>query len=201
MLIVGKRYGSYFPGDSLSITHKEYIEAQNQLIPIYSFVDLDVLHDYEFHKKNKDASKCNYRVVEDINVFSLIGDIQEASTDNALIPFTSIADILRHLKKQWASLFKDYIQNAQLESTAQKPKVEIHENLEKFKEKLKILGISELTQENVNQAKSFIDLIELLGGSVEDLSTDYKVSFGGIITNIGKAVAGIFDDELKAIKT
>jgi len=201
VLIVGKRYGSYFPGDSLSITHREYIEAQNQLIPIYSFVDLDVLHDYEFHKKNKDASKCDYRVVGEINVFSLISDIQEASTDNALIPFTSIADILRHLKKQWASLFKVYLQNTQLESTTQEPKVEIHENLEKFKEKLKILGISELTQGDVNQAKSFINLIELLGGSVEDLHTDYKVSFSGTVTNIGKGVAGIFDDELKSIKT
>ncbi len=201
VLIVGKRYGSYFPGDSLSITHREYIEAQNQLIPIYSFVDLDVLHDFGFHKKNKDTSKCTYRVVEDINVFNLISDIQKASTDNALIPFASIADILRHLKKQWASLFKSYLQNEKLESIAKQPKAEIHENLEIFKEKLKILGISKLEQDDVNQAKSFINLIELLGGSVERLNNDYKVFFNGTITNIGKAVVSIFDDELKSIKT
>ena len=76
VLIVGKRYGTYFPGDSLSITHREYIEAQHHSIPIYSFIDLDVLHDYEFYEKNPNSDKCNYRVVEDINVFGLIEDIQ-----------------------------------------------------------------------------------------------------------------------------
>ena len=44
---------------------------------IYSFVDLDVLHDYEFHNKNADSHKCNYRVVEDINIFGLIEDIPD----------------------------------------------------------------------------------------------------------------------------
>ena len=201
VLIVGKRYGSCFPGDSLSITHREYIEAQNQSIPIYSFVDLDVLHDYEFHMKNTDSDKCNYRVVEDINIFSLIKDIQEASTDNALIPFTSIADILQHLKKQWASLFKSYLQGEQLKASAQKPKLEIHEDFEEFKEKLKVVGITELSQEDVNQANSFIELIESLGGSIEDRGTDYKISIGGTVTNVGKAVVDILDAELASIKT
>jgi len=201
VLIVGKRYGSYFPDDSLSITHREYIEAQNQSIPIYSFVDLDVLHDYEFHNKNTGADKCNYRVVEDTNIFSLINDIQEASTDNALIAFTSIADILNHLKKQWASLFKNFLQSEQLKLNTQKPSVEIHENLEGFKGKLAIVGITELTQENVNKAGSFIDLVKLLGGSIDDLGTDYKVSINRKTTNVGKTVVGIFDSELNSIKT
>lgn len=201
VLIVGKRYGSYFPGDSLSITHREYIEAQNQSVPIYSFVDLDVLHDYEFHKKNSDSGKCKFRVVEDINIFNLIDDIQKASRDNALIPFTSIADILQHLKKQWASLFKSYLQGEQLKSSAKKPKIEINENFEKFKEKLKIIGITEISQENVNQANSFIELIRLLGGSIEDRGTDYKISISESVANVGKAVVGLLNDELLSIKT
>lgn len=201
VLIVGKRYGSCFPGDSLSITHREYIEAQNQSIPIYSFVDLDVLHDYEFHNKNTDADKCNYRVVEDTTIFGLINDIQEASTDNALIAFTSIADILNHLKKQWAGLFKNFLQGEQLKLSIQKPSVEIHENLEEFKRKLTIIGITELTQENVNAAGSFIELVTSLDGSIDDLGTDYKVSINGRTTNIGKAVVDIYDNELNSIKT
>src|SRR4030042_2216334 len=156
VLIVGKRYGSCFPGDSLSITHREYIEAQNQSVPIYSFVDLDVLHDYEFHNKNADSDKCNYRVVEDINIFGLIEDIQKASTDNALISFSSIADILQHLRKQWASLFRSYLQGEQLKASLQKPKVETHGNFEEFKEKLKSVGITQVPRESVNQANSFV---------------------------------------------
>lgn len=201
VLIVGQRYGSKFPGDSLSITHREYIAAQNLSIPIYSFVDLDVLHDYEFHNKNTSSGTCKYRVVKDLKIFSLIDDIQEASKDNALISFTSIADILQHLKKQWASLFKSFLQGKQLEVNNQKPKVVIHENLEEFKEKLKIVGISDLTQDNVNQATSFIDLINILGGSADDLGTDYKLSINDKTTNIGKAVVAILDSELEAIKT
>ena len=78
VLIVGKRYGSFFPGDTLSITHREYIEAQHQSIPIYSFIDLDVLHDYEFYKKNPNSDKCNYRIVKDIDLHDLyqITDVQ-----------------------------------------------------------------------------------------------------------------------------
>lgn len=202
VLIVGKRYGSCFPGDSLSITHREYIEAQNQSIPIYSFVDLDVLHDYEFHKKNTDLDKCGYRVVEDNNVFGLIEDIQKASTDNALISFTSIADILNHLKKQWASLFKSFLQNELLKLRNKKPSQKIHENFEDFKEKLKLfIGISNLTQEAVNQTNSFIELVEKLGGSIIDLKTNYKISINESTTNVGKEVVEIFDSELKSIRT
>ena len=200
VLIVGKRYGSNFPGDSLSITHREYLEAQHLSIPIYSFIDLDVLHDYEFHKKNTSSTNCSYRVVEDVNIFGLIKDIQEASKDNALISFTSIADILQHLKKQWASLFKNFLQGRQLETSAQKAKVEIHENFEEFKEKLKFVGIPELTPENVNQANSIIELIKQLGGSIKDHGTDVEISVSEITINVGKSVVEILDNELKSIK-
>lgn len=201
VLIVGQRYGSMFPGDSLSITHREYIEAQNISIPIYSFVDLDVLHDYEFHKKNTSSSTCTYRVVKDSDIFDLIDDIQEASKDNALIPFSSIADILQHLKKQWASLFKSFLQGKQLETSKQKPSAEIHDKFDEFKEKLKLVGITELTQENINQADSLTALLTSLGGNIDDLGTDYKVSINDNATNIGKAAFNILDSEMKSIKT
>ena len=131
----------------------------------------------------------------------IIEEIQKASKDNALISFSSIADILRHLKKQWASLFKSYLQEAQLKARNQKPKVEIHENLDEFKKKMKLFGVTEVSQENVNQANSVIELIKSLGGSIEDHGTDYKISISGSIVNIGKAVVDIFDNELASIKT
>jgi len=201
VLIVGKRYGSYFPGDSLSITHREYIEAQSQSIPIYSFVDLDVLHDFEFYKKNQSSNICNYRVVEDINIFQLIEDIQEASKDNALISFTSIADILQHLKKQWASLFKNFLQEQQLELSTQKSKIEVHEDFEEFKERLKFIGITDITDQNVNEANSIIDLIKMLGGTIHDIGTDYRISINENTINVGKSVVAILNDELSSIKT
>jgi len=118
-----------------------------------------------------------------------------------LILFTSIADILQHLKKQWASLFKNFLQGQQLATSAKKPKVEIHENFEEFKEKLKFVGITKLTQENVNLADSIIELIKKLGGSIEDHGTDFKVSVSGNTINVGKSVIKILDSELRSIKS
>ena len=198
---MGKRYGTCFPDDSLSITHREYLEAQHQLIPIYSFIDLDVIHDYEFYKQNNNSDKCKYRVVEDTNIFSLIGDIQKASIDNTLISFSSISDILHYLKKQWAGLFKSFLQGEQLKASDQKPKVEIHENFEQFKEKLKIIGIDEITQENVNSSNSFVEMLKTLGGSVDDCGTYYKISINEKMANVGKEAVNILDAELKSIKT
>jgi hypothetical protein len=200
VLIVGQRYGSMFPGDSLSITHREYIEAQNLSIPIYSFVDLDVLHDYEFYKKNT-ISSISYRVVKDPNIFGLIDDIKNASKDNALISFSSIADILQHLKKQWANLFKNYLKGKQLEINKHKPSTMVRDDFNEFKEKLKLLGIEGLTQENINKAASLKALITSLNGKINDLNTDYKISIGGKTTNIGKNAFKILDNKMRSIKT
>lgn len=204
VLIVGKRYGSLFPGDSLSITHREYLEAQNQSIPIYSFIDLDVLHDFEFHEKNPGSTDQNYRVVESENIFDLIRDIQSASTNNLLLPYTSISDLLQHLKKQWANLFSSYLQKDLHEKEQSKPSkvvLEDHPDIEKYRETLETFNMSNVTQDQINEAGSFADLVETMGGSAVDLGTDIRVELDGVITNVGKVVVRILEENLHAIKT
>ena len=204
VLIVGKRYGSLFPGDKLSITHREYIEAQNQLIPIYAFIDLDVLHDFEFYERNSGINGGKYRVVEDENVFKLIKDIRAATANNLLIPYTSVSDLLLHLRKQWANLFANQLRNEKLkhEQNVNKSKpVQEHPNLDLFNQFLSQFGIKPVNQQQINEANTFSHLIELMGGSIQDLGTDYKVNLDGVLTNIGKAVVSILEHDMADVKT
>ncbi len=199
VLIVGKRYGSLFPGeDHLSITHKEYIEAQNVSIPIYAFIDIDVLHDYEFYIKNGRNEKCKFRCVTDVEIFGLIDEIRKAAKDNSLIPYSSIYEILQHLKKQWASLFKDFLQKQRQKiPKGIKP---VHLDLEELNEKLNIIGIGSLDSNEVLKSSSILEIISNLGGTVKNNSTDCLINFKGKNINIGKDVLKILDRELKSAK-
>ena len=199
VLIIGKRYGAPFPGVSLSITHKEYLEAQNVGTPIYSFVDIDVLHDYEFYLKNDRSTTFQFRVVQEKEVFDLIDEVQRASKDNSLIPYSSIDDILQHLKKQWAKLLKSFLVSQKI-MTPEKESV-LLKGFEEFSEKLSIVGISNVTLEDVTGSSTFIEMIEKIGGTITDNITDLRIKLNGKTLNIGKQVIDILSQEFKAVKS
>lgn len=203
VLIIGKRYGSPFPGGKLSITHREYIEAYNLGIPIYSFIDLDVLHDYEFYLKNPTISSGCFRVVENNGVFDVVQQIQEATTNNLLISYTSISNLLVHLKKQWANLLSNYLKLEKLEREQDKPKnkIEDHPNLANFNEFLEGLGLPAVTQDNINNTSSLGELISALGGATEDLGTDLKIKVNHTEINVGKIVVSIIEKDMSNIKS
>lgn len=116
----------------------------------------------------------------------------------------SVADeMINSITAATAPIAASNIVNASSEASSGMlgPEVEVHKDLEEVKESLKVVGITELTQENVNRIASFIELVGLLGGTAEDLGTDYRVSIGGRITNVGKTVVAIMDSELRSIKT
>lgn len=189
VLIIGKRYGSRFPEDTLSITHREYSTAHNHGIPIYAFVDLDVLHDFEFHEKNKPDVALKYRVIEDnAEVFKLISEVRNAARDNALVPFSSISEILDHLRKQWAHLLKNLLPQP---SAAQEEPMD--ESFEKYREEMQQFGFEDLTQGDVTNADSFLDLVKRKGGQVLDHETSYRINVHGRVSHVGKVVMRILD--------
>jgi len=198
ILIVGKRYGTPFPGDSLSITHKEYLEAQNICIPIYSFIDIDVLHDYEFYVKNNRSSNFQFRVVQEKEVFNLIEEIQKASKDNSLIPYSSIDDILQHLKKQWAKLLKSFLVSQEVIVSKKAPS-SLKDFME-FTEKLSSIGISNIKKKNILESDTLLEAIDKIGGKIIDNTTDFRIELNGETLNIGKQVIDILDKELKSLK-
>jgi len=199
ILIVGKRYGSLFPGEKhLSITHKEYIEAQNILLPIYAFIDIDVLHDYEFYVKNGRNRKYQFRCVTDVEIFGLIDEIRKVVKDNSLIPYSSIYEILQYLKKQWASLFKNFLQK-QRQKTHKSIKP-VNLDLEELNEKLSTIGIGSFDSKEVLKSSSILEIISNQDGTFKDNSTDYLINFKGKKINIGKDVLKILDRELKSAR-
>lgn len=114
ILIIGTRYGSIFPNDTLSITHREYREAIEAELPIFAFVDMYAYDDYGNYCRNRnnpnvDVSKMEYSCVRDFPVFEFISEVESRGTDNALICFNQIAEITDCLRKQFARMFKEKV--------------------------------------------------------------------------------------------
>lgn len=107
ILIIGTQYGNIFPNDTVSITHREYREALRANLPIFAFVDVYVLNEYETYCNNKDNPQVRYAYVQQKEVFEFISEVKTRATDNALISFNKIAEITDCLRKQFASMFKE----------------------------------------------------------------------------------------------
>jgi len=125
VLIIGGRYGS---GESKeekkpkiskekmyqfynSITKIEYKTAIDKGIPVYVFVEKQVLAEYDTFKNNRDNETINYAHVDSINIFKVIDEIFSQKTGNYIKGFEKFEDISSWLKDQWAGLFSDYLKN------------------------------------------------------------------------------------------
>lgn len=122
VLIIGGRFGSSssdaappegeedkFYKHYNSITEKEYKTARELDIPIFIFVEKNVLSEYETFKENRENTSVKYAHVQNINVFRLIDDIYAQSRNNLLREFDNFDDISSWLKLQWAGLFADFL--------------------------------------------------------------------------------------------
>lgn len=119
VLIIGGQYGSKATKQDsktdkfISITWKEYKNALDQGIPIFAFVDSNVLIEYGIYKENLDTIKkkadvIKFRTTKNIKVFEFIQDVYDAGR----IPverFDKIADIKEFLSKQWSDMMKRYL--------------------------------------------------------------------------------------------
>jgi len=117
VLIIGGRYGSVDEDTGKSITNIEYDTAFEAGMPIYIFVDSEVLSKEstyyklrEVIEKNGDAeSKIKTALgnkIEDLRVFDFISRIKNASRDQWLHSFDSQKEIIDCLKNSWSLLFK-----------------------------------------------------------------------------------------------
>ncbi len=92
-----------------SVTQAESLTAFDHEIPVFSFVDIGVLHDYRVYALNRDA-KITYPSIAQPEtaeyIFDFIDFLQNRSFGNAVIPFARLEDVITHLKKQWAALFQ-----------------------------------------------------------------------------------------------
>lgn len=128
IMIIGGRYGSPDNADVEtkkkkikeekmyefynSITRQEFLTASEKGIPIYFFVESNVLSEYDTYSKNRDNKTIEYAHVDSINVFKLIDDIHNFKKGNYIKSFERFGDIVKWLKDQWSGLFADFIEDS-----------------------------------------------------------------------------------------
>lgn len=120
VLLIGGRYGSMTSDEAKetsanekiefynSITKKEYTTARDRDIPIFIFVEKNVLAEYETYKNNKE-SDIKYAHVDSKNIFKLLDEILAKERNNFIRGFERFDDVATWLRDQWAGLFADLI--------------------------------------------------------------------------------------------
>ena len=99
--------------NKISITHLEIFKAIESDIPIFTFIDVKVLHDHLFYEKNKDKGildSLEFPSIEKkesaIFIFEFINFLRLRSKNNSIVEFGRLADIEDYLRKQWSALFQ-----------------------------------------------------------------------------------------------
>lgn len=126
VLILGGRYGSRASDlvnnnrtrEYNSITKNEYATAQGLGIPVFIFVDSQVLSEFSTFMKNKNNSNIKYAYVDDPQIFALIDDIYGLKKNNPVFPYSNVDDIIIRLKTQFAGMIKNLIENKKESSSS-----------------------------------------------------------------------------------
>jgi hypothetical protein len=108
ILVIGGRFGSVDSSSARSITNLEYLTARAKGIPIYAFVDRQVLTLLSVWKANKDGDFST--VVDDPRIFSFLEEVRDLHRV-WVGEFEFAADIVAAVRSHFASLM---LQGAQL---------------------------------------------------------------------------------------
>lgn len=99
--------------ERLSITQLETLKAIEMGIPVYAFVQGDVLRDHLLYEKNKDSEiidRIEFPSIEKKEtasyIFEFINFIKRRSINNSIFEFNNVEDIRNQLRSQWAHLFQ-----------------------------------------------------------------------------------------------
>jgi len=173
VLVVGNKFGSeYVLNSKKSITQTEHDTAYISTIPIFSFIDQKVLHDYSIYRKVIEQSKDKtneeiknlinsipFNSQPDIRVFSFIDDICSKQKNNAYFPFQNFKDIRDTLKKQWAGMVFDFL-NQKRTTQADNKIINLLSQVEIASDKIE--NIVELIAKNTltGEAKDSLQLID-----------------------------------------
>ena len=131
VLIIGGRYGNKSSDEQKSttkatekgyeqynsITKKEYQSARDRDIPVFIFVDSNVLAEYQTFKVNRDNNLVKYAHVDNVNIFILLDEIISQKRNNFVRGFDNFEDIASWLRDQWAGLLADFLSRRSQESS------------------------------------------------------------------------------------
>lgn len=107
VLIVGGRYG-FQTDNGKSITNLEYLEAKKKCIPVYVFVNSNIMNILPIWKKNPNADFSSH--VENQKVFQFVENISHFKS-NWIYKFDTAQDIKSALLQQIPYLFMDSLES------------------------------------------------------------------------------------------
>lgn len=102
LLIVGSRYGSVL-NSGKSITNAEFDEAERKGIPVYVFVQEDMLSVLRIYKDNPDGNFAG--VVDNVQVLEFAQNLYERR-GKWVFGFSSASDVEDHLRTQFGELIR-----------------------------------------------------------------------------------------------
>ncbi|MCX5870013.1 MAG: DUF4062 domain-containing protein [Deltaproteobacteria bacterium] len=116
VLIIGGRYGGMYKETDTSITNYEYREAVKSNIPVFALVENAVHTDHHIFLTNKKEKpdifeKISYPSSDSIKIFNFLDEVRKSTVNNALYPFRDFSDMEAYLKKQWAGMMFDFLDN------------------------------------------------------------------------------------------
>jgi len=122
VLVIGGRFGgSYISDPKKSIVNAEYSAARQLGVPVFTFVKRDVWDDHRLYQKNKTKSEIKKIDFPSIdrrenaeNIFAFIDEVRLAKVNNGFFTFEVSRDIEKSLRKQWAGMFFEALQQRRL---------------------------------------------------------------------------------------
>lgn len=147
IVIIGGRYGSPSSDENskeefdkyVSVTKKEFITAKNSNIPIYVFVEKNVLIEYNVYATNKEEIEkkeinIKFSEAKNINVHRFIDEVYSLG-NIPVTGFSIVEDITSFLTKQFADMIWDYfnIKRESLKSNLENPIESILSNVNDIK--------------------------------------------------------------------
>lgn len=196
ILIIGGQYGSVATGEKnktgefISVTHKEYNEAIKRSVPVYCFIDKSVLAEYQVYKLNKSKINNNtdyleFQATKDVNVFRFIDDIYKIG-HISITPFEKSEEIKDFMGKQWADMFKKYLEYLKNKNDSEKLNSTVDDMNTILKQmKIMINRIGEDTIKNDSDYKKILDEQQIL--ELENLADIITKSIKILPTAVNKS--------------
>ncbi|MBI6115880.1 DUF4062 domain-containing protein [Salegentibacter maritimus] len=194
--IIGGRFGSESKSNNRSsITQMELKAALSEGKQVYTFIDANVLSEYETYLINKEG-ETKYRYVDDKRVYEFIEEIKSLKANNIIKGFETASDIVKYLREQMAGLFQRF-----LEEQTRVKEVSLIKGLEKTASTLNKL-VNFLSDENKDQTDEINKILMISHPLVEELKAKldvpYNFYFEGLddVKQLLKARGYSYDEEL-----
>lgn len=168
--IIGGRFGTESKRNTSSISQLELKTALKEGKQVYTFIDKNVLSEYETFLLNKE-SEIQYKYVDDKRIYKFIEEIKNLNSNNTIKGFETASDITHYLKEQFAGLFQRF-----LEEQTRIKEVSIINNLEKTANTLNKL-VNYLSDENKGQSEEINRILTINHPLIEQMRNELDIPY------------------------